>query len=140
MKSTLTSLALFLAAAGSAFAANSGSNNTNSFNNVGSYMGNGVGNGVGNGGNSTGNGVGNGNFTIMNSIPWQVDGTNTILQNDSGQVCIWELNGNMIIGSADLGNPGTSWHVIGTGDFTAEVTACPIFLFKTTAVRSRSGR
>jgi len=129
MKSTLTSLALFLAAAGLAFAANSGSNNINCSNNVGNYMGNGVGsgqqvaignvaaqavigNGVGNGGNSTGNCVGNGNSTIITSIPWQVDGTNIILQNDSGQVYIWELNGNTVIGSADLGNPGTSWHVL----------------------------
>jgi hypothetical protein len=77
MKSALTSLALFLAVAGRAFAADSGNNN-NSYNNVGSNIGNGVGNGVGNGRN----GVGNGNLTITNSIsfgmtiPWQVDGTN----------------------------------------------------------------
>jgi hypothetical protein len=130
MKSTLTSLALFLTAAGSAFAANSGSDNIYNFNNIGSYTGNGVGNGVGNGGNSTGNGVGNGNVTIITSIPWQVDGTNIILQNDSGQVYIWELNGNIIIGSANLGNPGASWHVLGTGDFYGKGNGQPDIFFQ----------
>jgi hypothetical protein len=49
MKSALTSSALFLAAAGSAFAAGNANNNNNSFNDIGSNMGNGVGNGIGNG-------------------------------------------------------------------------------------------
>jgi hypothetical protein len=69
MKSALISLAFFLGAAGSAVAAESGSNNTNSSNNMGSNIGNGVGNGMGNGmssgaGNGVSNGVGNGNLTI----------------------------------------------------------------------------
>jgi hypothetical protein len=58
MKSALISSVFFLAVAGSAFAADSASNNTNGLNNIGSNIGNGVGNGVGNGG------VGNGNLTI----------------------------------------------------------------------------
>jgi hypothetical protein len=62
MKSALISFAFFLAAASSAVAAGSGSNNTDSSNNVGSNIGNGVGNGMGNGG--VGNGVGDGNLTI----------------------------------------------------------------------------
>jgi hypothetical protein len=66
MKSALISSALFLAAAGSAFAAGNANNNINSFNNIGSNMGNGVGNGVGNGG--VGNGVGNGNLTISTAL------------------------------------------------------------------------
>ena len=56
MKSALIS-AFFLAAAGSAVAAVSGSNNINSSNNIGSNMGNNVDNG-------TGNGVGSGDLTI----------------------------------------------------------------------------
>jgi hypothetical protein len=68
LRSSLISLAFFLAAAGSAVAA-SGSNNAGSFNNIGSNIGNGVGNGVGNGaGSSVGNGLqngeGNGNLTV----------------------------------------------------------------------------
>jgi hypothetical protein len=49
MKSALISSVFFLAVAGSAFEADSASNNTNGFNNIGSNIGNGVGNGVGNG-------------------------------------------------------------------------------------------
>jgi hypothetical protein len=72
MKSALISLAFFLAAAGSAVAAVSGSNNTDSSNNVGINIGNGVGNGMGNGagsgvGNGAGSGVGNGNSLSANA-------------------------------------------------------------------------
>jgi hypothetical protein len=49
MKSALISSVLFLAVAGSAFAADNGSNSTNGSNNIESNTGNGVGNGVGNG-------------------------------------------------------------------------------------------
>src|SRR5262249_54837612 len=41
-------------------------------------------------------------------------------QNTSGQGYIWEMNGTSVIGTGDLGNPGSSWHAIGTGDFNAD--------------------
>ncbi len=30
---------------------------------------------------------------------------------------IWELNGTTVISAPSLGNPGPSWHIVGTGDF-----------------------
>ena len=50
--------------------------------------------------------------------------TDLVLQNDSGSVAIWEMNGTAVTqagfvsnrdGSA--ANPGPTWHVVGTGDF-----------------------
>ena len=38
----------------------------------------------------------------------------------NGEVAIWELNGTSVIGSGSLGNPGPSWHAIGTGDFNGD--------------------
>ena len=36
----------------------------------------------------------------------------------SGQVSIWEMNGNTLIGGGAVSpNPGPSWKAIGTGDF-----------------------
>ena len=35
----------------------------------------------------------------------------------SGQVSIWEMNGNNIISGGPVANPGPSWHAVGTGDF-----------------------
>ena len=36
----------------------------------------------------------------------------------SGQVSIWEMNGNSLIGGGPVSpNPGPSWKAIGTGDF-----------------------
>jgi hypothetical protein len=39
------------------------------------------------------------------------DGRSDILwQNSSGDVAVWELNGDAVIGSAVLGSPGPTWH------------------------------
>ncbi len=49
--------------------------------------------------------------------------TDILLQNDNGEVAIWEMNGDQISQASvvtDLGataNPGPTWHVVGTGDF-----------------------
>jgi streptogramin lyase len=53
---------------------------------------------------------------------WQVIGSGNfhdhrysdiLWQNAGGTVAIWEINGTKVIASAVVGNPGTSWHVIG---------------------------
>ena len=37
----------------------------------------------------------------------------------SGQVSIWEMSGNTLVGGGPVSpNPGPSWQAIGTGDFT----------------------
>ena len=41
-------------------------------------------------------------------------------QNSSGEVVVWELNGPAAIGGGSLGNPGPSWHAVGTGDFNGD--------------------
>jgi hypothetical protein len=38
-------------------------------------------------------------------------------QSTDGAVAIWEMNGTTIVGGSVIGNPGPSWHVIGTGNF-----------------------
>ena len=49
--------------------------------------------------------------------------TDILLQNDNGEVAIWEMNGDQISQASvvtDFGataNPGPTWHVFGTGDF-----------------------
>ena len=43
--------------------------------------------------------------------------SDTLMQNTSGQVSVWEMNGNNIIGGGPVANPGPSWQAIGTGDF-----------------------
>ena len=41
-----------------------------------------------------------------------------VMQNtSSGQVSVWKMDGNIIIGGGPVANPGPSWHAIGTGDF-----------------------
>jgi FG-GAP-like repeat len=47
------------------------------------------------------------------------DGQSDILwQNTGGQVSIWEMNNNTLIGGGTVGaNPGPVWQAIGTGDF-----------------------
>jgi hypothetical protein len=42
------------------------------------------------------------------------------LQNSSGEVDVWELNGSNVIAAGSVGNPGPSWHAIGTGYFNAD--------------------
>ena len=51
------------------------------------------------------------------------DGHSDVLfQNtSSGQVSIWEMNGNSLIGGGAVStNPGPSWRAIGTGDFNGD--------------------
>jgi hypothetical protein len=43
-----------------------------------------------------------------------------LLQNDSGEVAIWELNGASVIGGGSIANPGPSWHAVGTGDYNGD--------------------
>ncbi len=33
---------------------------------------------------------------------------------------IWELSGSNVVTNASLGNPGPSWHIVGTGDFNKD--------------------
>ena len=58
--------------------------------------------------------IGAGDFTDnghSDDILWQNTST--------GQVSIWEMSGNTLIGGGPLSaDPGSSWHAIGTGDFT----------------------
>jgi hypothetical protein len=35
----------------------------------------------------------------------------TLWQNDSGEVAVWEMNGTSVGGGGSLGNPGPTWHV-----------------------------
>jgi serralysin len=49
------------------------------------------------------------------------DGKSDILwQNDTGEGAIWWMNGSSVIGGGSPGNPGSSWHVKGTGDFNGD--------------------
>jgi hypothetical protein len=49
------------------------------------------------------------------TIPWQVDGTNILLQADTGDVAILQTNGVSVM----LKKPDPGWHVIGTNYFNA---------------------
>jgi hypothetical protein len=40
-----------------------------------------------------------------------------LVQNSDGQVSVWQMDGNTIIGGGPVANPGPSWQAIGTGDF-----------------------
>jgi hypothetical protein len=45
------------------------------------------------------------------------DGNSAILlQNTNGEIKIWNQNGTDVNDSAEIGNPGPSWRVIGAGD------------------------
>jgi ELWxxDGT repeat protein len=64
-------------------------------------------------------------ITVLATAPppgdFNGDGKSDILwQNDSGEAVIWELNGTSVIGGGSLGNPGLSWHAVGTGDFNGD--------------------
>ena len=37
-----------------------------------------------------------------------------------GTVVGWALNGTNVIGGAELGNPGPSWHVMGSGNYNTD--------------------
>jgi ELWxxDGT repeat protein len=53
-------------------------------------------------------------------LPWQRDGTDTLLQNDTGEAFLWASNGSAVTGSGSLGNPGPSWHIKASGDFNGD--------------------
>ena len=44
------------------------------------------------------------------------------MQNNNGNVAVWEVNGTTISKSAEVANPGPAWHVVGTGDFNSDGT------------------
>jgi hypothetical protein len=48
------------------------------------------------------------------------DGKSGIQFQNSGGRRVWELNGASVIGGGSLGNPGPSWHPIGTGDVNGD--------------------
>jgi len=58
---------------------------------------------------------------VKDVVDFNHDGSPDILwQNDNGQAAIWEMNGTtQIPGGSQRGglNPGSPWHVEGTGDF-----------------------
>ena len=59
------------------------------------------------------NGTGDFNGDGLSDILWQ--------NASSGQVSIWEMNGNNVIGGGTVGNnPGPNWRAIGTGDFNGD--------------------
>jgi FG-GAP-like repeat len=44
-----------------------------------------------------------------------------LMQNtSSGQVSVWEMDGNTIIGGGPVANPGPSWQAVGIGDFNKD--------------------
>src|SRR5260370_436113 len=43
-----------------------------------------------------------------------------LLQNHSGEIFLWEMNGLTSAGAGSLGNPGPSWHATATGDFNGD--------------------
>ena len=45
------------------------------------------------------------------------DRSDILFQNDDGTVAIWQMSGTTVVGGGTIGNPGVSWHVVGTGDF-----------------------
>ena len=67
--------------------------------------------------------IGTGDFTgdgFSDDILWQ----NT----SSGQVSIWEMNGNSLAGGGPVSpNPGPSWKAIGTGDFNKDGSSDILF-------------
>jgi hypothetical protein len=59
--------------------------------------------------------VGTGNF-FGNRFS-VADRSDLLFQNDDGTVAIWQMSGTSLVGGGLIGNPGASWHVVGTGDF-----------------------
>src|SRR5215469_927558 len=59
---------------------------------------------------------------------FNADGMSDLLfQNTDGTPTIWEMNGTTPTSMTPLFNPGTSWHVIGTGDFNGDSKADILF-------------
>ena len=44
-------------------------------------------------------------------------------QNNDGTPAIWEVNGTSVLASAQFGNPGSAWRLVGTGDFNGDGTS-----------------
>jgi hypothetical protein len=49
------------------------------------------------------------------------DRRDILLQNDSGEIYIWEMNVTRVVGGGSVGNPGPTWHVMGTGDLNNDM-------------------
>ena len=43
-----------------------------------------------------------------------------MLQNGAGQVWQWLMDGSQVVASTEIGDPGSAWHVVGTGDFNGD--------------------
>jgi len=48
------------------------------------------------------------------------DASDIILQNTNGSVAVWQMQGATLLCGNVVANPGTSWHVEGTGDFNGD--------------------
>ena len=65
---------------------------------------------------------------IIGTGDFNGDGKSDLLwKTDSGQVAIWEMNGNQItwadftkVGQTNVGAPGSDWHLIGSADFDGD--------------------
>ena len=43
-----------------------------------------------------------------------------VLQNTGGQIWQWLMNGSQTLSATEIGDPGSAWHVVGTGDFSGD--------------------
>ena len=61
-------------------------------------------------------------ITVRPSIsdPFGGGASGILWRNDSGEADIWATNGTTVTGGGSVGNPGPSWHAIGTGDFNGD--------------------
>ena len=87
-------------------------------------------------------GNGGSDITTKRKVPadFNGDGLSDILwQNDDGSAAIWGMNGASVIGGGVLPiNPGPSWHIYGSGDYTG--TAAPTSCGRMRAAKSWCGR
>lgn len=63
--------------------------------------------------------------SALQTIPtdFNNDGKSDLLwQSTDGTIAAWEMNGATILSGSVINDPGTNWHVDGTGDFTASGT------------------
>jgi hypothetical protein len=72
--------------------------------------------------------LGVGNLTEAGTGTTDAPGTDLVLQNDNGNIAIWQLAvvGNQVVRDGanpagfNLGNPGAGWHVVGVRDMDAD--------------------